>query len=211
MSVWRQLQKQDPGCKEMNKSFTFCTISMWMISNKTFVFTPGSPYYYSATSRGAGPAATATASAYDRHWPLLLRDEEDEEEEAKEGGRDGWMDSTNSAQYKPAHAPISDVSEVWIFLYANKHSATQTYCIGLTSLGWSQATDQNYEQVNLDTPMIYRSLVSLSCFEPIIDKSERSVDYVCSTDWSCNPYCDLLGKMLCFQVGDIFDVIVWAD
>ncbi|XP_030003908.1 paired box protein Pax-5 isoform X2 [Sphaeramia orbicularis] len=27
----------------------------------------GSPYYYSATSRGAGPAATATASAYDRH------------------------------------------------------------------------------------------------------------------------------------------------
>ncbi|XP_004564341.1 paired box protein Pax-5 isoform X4 [Archocentrus centrarchus] len=27
----------------------------------------GSPYYYSATSRGAGPAATATASTYDRH------------------------------------------------------------------------------------------------------------------------------------------------
>ncbi|KAM7009724.1 paired box protein Pax-5 isoform 1-T1 [Tautogolabrus adspersus] len=27
----------------------------------------GSPYYYGATSRGAGPAATATASAYDRH------------------------------------------------------------------------------------------------------------------------------------------------
>ncbi|XP_034714767.1 paired box protein Pax-5 isoform X3 [Etheostoma cragini] len=27
----------------------------------------GSPYYYSATSRGAGPAGTATASAYDRH------------------------------------------------------------------------------------------------------------------------------------------------
>ncbi|XP_071360615.1 paired box protein Pax-5 isoform X2 [Trachinotus anak] len=27
----------------------------------------GSPYYYSATSRGTGPAATATASAYDRH------------------------------------------------------------------------------------------------------------------------------------------------
>uniref|UniRef100_A0AAZ3QA93 Paired domain-containing protein n=1 Tax=Oncorhynchus tshawytscha TaxID=74940 RepID=A0AAZ3QA93_ONCTS len=27
----------------------------------------GSPYYYSAASRGAGPAATATASAYDRH------------------------------------------------------------------------------------------------------------------------------------------------
>ncbi|XP_037111419.1 paired box protein Pax-5 isoform X3 [Syngnathus acus] len=27
----------------------------------------GSPYYYSATSRGAGPAATATATAYDRH------------------------------------------------------------------------------------------------------------------------------------------------
>nr|AAC34300.1 transcription factor [Takifugu rubripes] len=27
----------------------------------------GSPYYYSATSRGAGSAATATASAYDRH------------------------------------------------------------------------------------------------------------------------------------------------
>ncbi|XP_047222696.1 paired box protein Pax-5 isoform X3 [Girardinichthys multiradiatus] len=27
----------------------------------------GTPYYYSATSRGAGPAATATASAYDRH------------------------------------------------------------------------------------------------------------------------------------------------
>nr|XP_061791462.1 paired box protein Pax-5-like [Nerophis lumbriciformis] len=27
----------------------------------------GSPYYYSATSRGAGPGATATASAYDRH------------------------------------------------------------------------------------------------------------------------------------------------
>ncbi|KAM8878489.1 paired box protein Pax-5 isoform 3-T3 [Spinachia spinachia] len=27
----------------------------------------GSPYYYSATSRGAGPAATATASSYDRH------------------------------------------------------------------------------------------------------------------------------------------------
>ncbi|XP_054636035.1 paired box protein Pax-5 isoform X2 [Dunckerocampus dactyliophorus] len=27
----------------------------------------GSPYYYSATSRGAGPATTATASAYDRH------------------------------------------------------------------------------------------------------------------------------------------------
>ncbi|XP_054607515.2 paired box protein Pax-5 isoform X1 [Nothobranchius furzeri] len=27
----------------------------------------GSPYYYGATSRGAGPAATATGSAYDRH------------------------------------------------------------------------------------------------------------------------------------------------
>ncbi|XP_052358146.1 paired box protein Pax-5-like isoform X2 [Oncorhynchus keta] len=27
----------------------------------------GSPYYYSTASRGAGPAATATASAYDRH------------------------------------------------------------------------------------------------------------------------------------------------
>uniref|UniRef100_A0A3P8V3Y2 Paired box 5 n=1 Tax=Cynoglossus semilaevis TaxID=244447 RepID=A0A3P8V3Y2_CYNSE len=27
----------------------------------------GSPYYYSATSRGTGPTATATASAYDRH------------------------------------------------------------------------------------------------------------------------------------------------
>ncbi|XP_019732325.1 paired box protein Pax-5-like isoform X4 [Hippocampus comes] len=27
----------------------------------------GSPYYYSATSRGAGPTATATATAYDRH------------------------------------------------------------------------------------------------------------------------------------------------
>ncbi|XP_068606622.1 paired box protein Pax-5 [Brachionichthys hirsutus] len=27
----------------------------------------GSPYYYSAASRGVGPAATATASAYDRH------------------------------------------------------------------------------------------------------------------------------------------------
>ncbi|XP_068177751.1 paired box protein Pax-5 isoform X4 [Antennarius striatus] len=27
----------------------------------------GSPYYYSATTRGAGAAATATASAYDRH------------------------------------------------------------------------------------------------------------------------------------------------
>ncbi|XP_067106195.1 paired box protein Pax-5 [Osmerus mordax] len=27
----------------------------------------GSPYYYSAASRGAGPATTATASAYDRH------------------------------------------------------------------------------------------------------------------------------------------------
>ncbi|XP_034449088.1 paired box protein Pax-5 isoform X4 [Hippoglossus hippoglossus] len=27
----------------------------------------GSPYYYSTTSRGTGPAATATASAYDRH------------------------------------------------------------------------------------------------------------------------------------------------
>ncbi|XP_077575550.1 paired box protein Pax-5 isoform X1 [Stigmatopora nigra] len=27
----------------------------------------GSPYYYSATSRGGGPGATATASAYDRH------------------------------------------------------------------------------------------------------------------------------------------------
>ncbi|XP_071264474.1 paired box protein Pax-5 isoform X3 [Salvelinus alpinus] len=27
----------------------------------------GSPYYYSAASRGAGPAATASASAYDRH------------------------------------------------------------------------------------------------------------------------------------------------
>ncbi|XP_030643807.1 paired box protein Pax-5 [Chanos chanos] len=27
----------------------------------------GSPYYYSAATRGAGPAATATASAYDRH------------------------------------------------------------------------------------------------------------------------------------------------
>ncbi|XP_035386123.1 paired box protein Pax-5 isoform X3 [Electrophorus electricus] len=29
--------------------------------------TAGSPYYYSAATRGAGPAATATASAYDRH------------------------------------------------------------------------------------------------------------------------------------------------
>ncbi|XP_041953661.1 paired box protein Pax-5 isoform X1 [Alosa sapidissima] len=27
----------------------------------------GSPYYYSAATRGAGPAATATASSYDRH------------------------------------------------------------------------------------------------------------------------------------------------
>ncbi|XP_058241223.1 paired box protein Pax-5 isoform X3 [Hemibagrus wyckioides] len=27
----------------------------------------GSPYYYSAATRGSGPAATATASAYDRH------------------------------------------------------------------------------------------------------------------------------------------------
>lgn len=55
-----------------------------------FCFFPlGSPYYYSATSRGAGPAATATASAYDRHWPLLLRDEEDEEKETREEGMDG--------------------------------------------------------------------------------------------------------------------------
>lgn len=40
-------------------------------------FSPGSPYYYSATSRGTGPTATATASAYDRHWPGLLLSEDD--------------------------------------------------------------------------------------------------------------------------------------
>uniref|UniRef100_H3CDG7 Paired box 5 n=1 Tax=Tetraodon nigroviridis TaxID=99883 RepID=H3CDG7_TETNG len=36
----------------------------WRFPNPSLL---GSPYYYSATSRGAGPAATATASAYDRH------------------------------------------------------------------------------------------------------------------------------------------------
>ncbi|XP_061686403.1 paired box protein Pax-5-like [Syngnathoides biaculeatus] len=35
---------------------------------QSYSLVPGSPYYYSATSRGAGPAAAAaTASAYDRH------------------------------------------------------------------------------------------------------------------------------------------------
>uniref|UniRef100_A0A3Q4HHF2 Paired box 5 n=2 Tax=Pseudocrenilabrinae TaxID=318546 RepID=A0A3Q4HHF2_NEOBR len=36
----------------------------WRFPNPSLL---GSPYYYSATSRGAGPAATATASTYDRH------------------------------------------------------------------------------------------------------------------------------------------------
>uniref|UniRef100_A0A3Q3EBX5 Paired box 5 n=1 Tax=Labrus bergylta TaxID=56723 RepID=A0A3Q3EBX5_9LABR len=36
----------------------------WRFPNPSLL---GSPYYYGATSRGAGPAATATASAYDRH------------------------------------------------------------------------------------------------------------------------------------------------
>ncbi|CAL8333227.1 unnamed protein product [Lota lota] len=36
----------------------------WRFPNPSLL---GSPYYYSTTSRGAGPGATATASAYDRH------------------------------------------------------------------------------------------------------------------------------------------------
>lgn len=61
-------------------SYIFFLIdSHFKLLAETYVcFFVGSPYYYSATSRGAGPAATATASAYDRHWPLQRREKEEE-------------------------------------------------------------------------------------------------------------------------------------
>lgn len=61
-------------------------------------FITGSPYYYSATSRGAGPTATATASAYDRHWPPpTKRSGGWREEEEEEGTKEGGTDSTSTA------------------------------------------------------------------------------------------------------------------
>lgn len=165
--------------KKKNYSFFpfiyfFCLIKEnWMKH-----FFPGSPYYYSATSRGAGPAATATASAYDRHWPLLLREEEDEE-------REGGTDSTSTAQYKPAYAwttmrmKISNFWRQWSlnFLWltlkptntllgcdTDKTVWVLHYCedtgkaVSITDRYWSE------DFVNLDPPIIYQGLVSLSCF-----------------------------------------------
>lgn len=101
----------------------------------------GSPYYYSATSRGAGPAATATASTYDRHWPVLQS-----QEEAGWGGagNEGGTDSIGTARYKLTYAraamrrrfQISDVSDVWIsfewHLNQRIHSwAAAQYCLGI--------------------------------------------------------------------------------
>lgn len=156
-------------------SIFFCLIKEnWMKH-----FFPGSPYYYSATSRGAGPAATATASAYDRHWPLLLREEEDE------GGRAGGTDSTSTAQYKPAYAwttmrmKISNFWRQWSlnFLWltlkptnallggdTDKTVWVLHYCedtgkaVSLTDRYWSEGFG------NLDPPIIYQGLVSQSCF-----------------------------------------------
>lgn len=51
------------------------------------LFSPGSPYYYSAATRGPSPATTA--AAYDRHWPPYTqrdtareRERESEEEDS---------------------------------------------------------------------------------------------------------------------------------
>lgn len=73
----------------------------WM-NHLILCFFPGSPYYYSATSRGAGPAATATASAYDRHWPLLP-EKTGEWGEGDQGGMEGGTDSTSTAHYRQAY------------------------------------------------------------------------------------------------------------
>lgn len=105
-------------------------------------FFPGSPYYYSATSRGAGSAATATASAYDRHWPPHPSPRGGNTDE---GLRNGWIApawlTTNGPMRKITISIFTTLVKFkysWIWQTALRHKLT-VWNTGSSDNNWSEA------------------------------------------------------------------------
>lgn len=159
----------------------------------------GSPYYYSATSRGAGPTATATASAYDRHWPPPTESSGGwrEEEQGRRGKREGWIAPAQLIMNRLTHgrqwgwrlqAKCQWSLNFLRLTYQQMHCCTQLTCRGPTLMcgrGHCQlpirCLGEDGEEENLDHPIIYQGL------EPFLFLPNQTAR--CFTErfqWSCD-------------------------